>query len=506
MLACEEYMKHVDMTVTKDIENFVRNEVFGESEYLFVSKINGKNKGYCSKCKNEYEVENVSHNDYGICPICTSKLQVKLNRYGRKKCFNEACFYYFEKSILDSNTIICKGYYVSKDYTVDYRNPKVDYELTAIYVLEPKKATMMKKSWGYNFGWGVRNSIFDFNIGWYANKMCYCSFESIEKSIQGTSFQYIPYKRFIGTYSMVKLFQEYIKYPWIEQIIKVGLGDVIDDKLRGRFIYNCLNYKGKDIYGILRLSRKDLKDIRESEVKINPLFLRLYQLQLKDKSKLSIKEIKEIEAIALVDYAKVINILKHTTMKKVIKYINKQYEKYNEKHRVKSSVLITWSDYIDDCINLGMNLKQESVLYPKDVHTAHQNTLKQVILKKDTLANEKILKKLDDINNKYYFEYKNLIIRAAESVEELIEEGKALHHCVGTYTEKYTKGSTSILFIRQKEYMDESFYTVEVNKNNVLVQVRGKCNCSPSKEVQEFIEMFKKVKLNVNKSNVAVSA
>lgn len=82
----EECLKHVHMNVTEEIKKFVRDEVFGNSEYLFVTKSGSNKRGYCSKCSREYYVENAHHNGSGICPECGASLTVKLSRYGKKNC------------------------------------------------------------------------------------------------------------------------------------------------------------------------------------------------------------------------------------------------------------------------------------------------------------------------------------------------------------------------------------------------------------------------------------
>ncbi|MPM69911.1 hypothetical protein SDC9_116859 [bioreactor metagenome] len=486
------------MEVTDEIKKFVRDDVFGRSEYLFVTKEKDKYKGYCSKCKHEYEVEHLHHNERGICPICGAEVTVKSTRYGRKNCLNEACFYYFEKSIADPKAVVCKGYYVTKDYTLDYKNPKEIYDLCAMYIFEDKKATMIKESWGYT--WGVRSSIFDFNQGYLAPKMCYCSFESIEKAIKGTSFQYIPYKEFQGHYSMVKVFGEYTKYPWIEQIVKMGFAEIIKAKLSGHSMLNCLNYKGKDVFKILKLSRKDVKDIRESKKHITPLFLNLYQLQAKHKAGLSPAEVKSLENKCRYNYPRLENILKYTTLKKAFKYMEKQYKKYAKKFEYEGNVIITWSDYIDDCIKLEMDISSEHVLFPKDVHSAHQNTINQIKVKENKKYDKQIEKRAKALQ-KYIFEYKELLIRPALSSKELIEEGSALNHCVAThYIKPYAEGNTDIFFIRKVEEPEKPYCTVEVSKGKVI-QSKIKGNKCPDEVTQEFIKAFTEIKLSRKKKN-----
>lgn len=65
----------------------------------------------------------------------------------------------------------------------------------------------------------------------------------------------------------------------------------------------------------------------------------------------------------------------------------------------------------------------------------------------------------------------------------LLEEGRAMQHCVRTYQHACTKGATTIFSLRRslsKEPTLRRLLTIEVNRErHVIVQVRGKCNQSP---------------------------
>lgn len=73
------------------------------------------------------------------------------------------------------------------------------------------------------------------------------------------------------------------------------------------------------------------------------------------------------------------------------------------------------------------------------------------------------------------------------SIENLIEEGNALNHCVGSYVDRVINGSSKILFVRRNEELNKPFVTFELNKNDDLVQIRGKSNSTPIKEVIDFV-------------------
>ena len=83
-----------------------------------------------------------------------------------------------------------------------------------------------------------------------------------------------------------------------------------------------------------------------------------------------------------------------------------------------------------------------------------------------------------------------LFIRLPREIEELKIEGEALHHCVGTYSEKVRRGETMIFFIRLTAEPEKPFYTLEWKGK--VVQCRGFKNCDMTPEVNAFVDIFEK--------------
>ncbi|AAP81905.1 PcfJ domain-containing protein [Streptococcus phage SM1] len=80
-------------------------------------------------------------------------------------------------------------------------------------------------------------------------------------------------------------------------------------------------------------------------------------------------------------------------------------------------------------------------------------------------------------------------------VAELIYEGKKLHHCVSSYTDKHFKGDTLIVFVRLSNQPKKPLYTLEV-KQGKIVQFRGKYNEDVPKDVWDIAnEWMKQTKL-----------
>lgn len=78
-------------------------------------------------------------------------------------------------------------------------------------------------------------------------------------------------------------------------------------------------------------------------------------------------------------------------------------------------------------------------------------------------------------------------IRPARSAGELETEGKCLHHCVGSYVERVSRGETFIFFIRREEEPDMSWYTLNLDKGlNTVIQNRGMRNCDRTEEITAF--------------------
>nr|WP_285866017.1 PcfJ domain-containing protein [Lederbergia lenta] len=181
-------------------------------------------------------------------------------------------------------------------------------------------------------------------------------------------------------------------------------------------------------------------------------------------------------------------------------------KKESNRHRSILSVIISWTDYLNECKELGIDITQEKSLLPNSLYTAHRKTTRTIKLKKDELVNQKI-EKLQPSLDSYYFKYKDLFIRPAKSTNELFEEGEKLEHCVGGYAKSYASGRIAILFIRKSKQPDTPYYTVELDLHSkYIIQCRGFDNEDPTDDVELFVKAFTQEKLarKQNEREVAV--
>lgn len=508
----DNYLPHFSQQVSQAIVDYATDEVFKSSRYIFTRRQGKQQYGYCTHCKQEFKTAGLKHNEIDVeCPSCKSMCIVKASGYGRKRMVDEAYFVYYEKSVLNPQAIVARGIYAVRDYRFDYHKVETQFKTAALYVFEPGNSRMFKRYLYYSGHagecivgyWDKCKSVFSLFNNQMMNIRNFCSRGSIKEAVKGTSFNWSGWELYDYD-DMVKFFDLYSRYPCIEYLTKLGLKGLVKAKLDGGNTYSAINWRGNSLQKVLRMTPSELAEIKASGVKIDFSFLKLLQIQKKDGSKLSFAEISEIDSYfySLKDLQ---GILNYTTLGRAFRYMKKQYEKHHKEHFYsETTVLFTWRDYISDCIKLKMDLTKTNVLFPRNLYTAHQNTIRQIKIKADKELNKKIQRRAKTLYEKYYFEYKGLMIKPAESTNELIREGKMLDHCVGNYAKRYSEGETNILFIRKHSNPNKPYYTVEL-RGGVVVQVRGVKNCNPNKKITEFVEVFKAEKLQKKKAEARIT-
>lgn len=147
-------------------------------------------------------------------------------------------------------------------------------------------------------------------------------------------------------------------------------------------------------------------------------------------------------------------------------------------------------DYWTMAGRLGRDLANNQVRFPRDLIAAHDEAAVQAAqLEESGLAAMYRLRRKQ--LSKWSFDWGGLTIRPASSKKELTDEGNSLHHCVSTYGKRHAEGKTAIYFIRRKDKLRESYYTLELDERTLKVrQNRGLRNCPRTPEVQAFEELW----------------
>lgn len=180
---------------------------------------------------------------------------------------------------------------------------------------------------------------------------------------------------------------------------------------------------------------------------------------------------------------------------------------YIKKQNVSSNKLVSnWNDYLRMAEAEGMDVTDDIVRFPKDLKIRHDELVERINARRDAEKLKKQAKMYKGLNKgiiqhlpeakRYFWEDKDHMIIPAGKCEELVEEGRTLHHCVGastTYMEKMAAGKSWILFLRKKKELEKPYYTIEISmENDGILQWYSEYDRKPDEgKIQKVLNAFK---------------
>ena len=134
--------------------------------------------------------------------------------------------------------------------------------------------------------------------------------------------------------------------------------------------------------------------------------------------------------------------------------------------------LHTLEDYWRMARNQGLDLDNPVIRWPKDLRAAHDR-VQEAQRYAATQAQREAFAKMTARCRGLNWTDGEICIRVAESPEELVQEGRTLHHCVGGYAKKHASGKI-ILFIRHARRPERSWFTLNVDvESKCILQNHG---------------------------------
>lgn len=283
--------------------------------------------------------------------------------------------------------------------------------------------------------WFFDYDMFDYKEWMKKLEIPYCGYDSPNYEYKMPFFQYV---------------ELYKKYPKIELLAKGGMWKLITGA-------RYLNLKGKSFEQIFKIPASWKKHIKELEI-----------------SDILIIRKNDIHTMNELIYLKKASM---SNLKYIKKYFNNKTLKYVDKYLLDHSVSISdfpfneYNDYLRMAEETGCQMERNIVLFPKDLHEAHDDIHCKYREFKDKEVNKGIEKTAKNLM-KYKFNLDGLFIVPAMNNKELIDESRVLDHCVRTYASRVSKGETGIMFIRKEAEPKKPFVTLEL-KGKKVIQVRG---------------------------------
>lgn len=503
----EKLIKEVPL-MTHDMENEVALKAF--TQYLFY-KPAGRNRRrfFCTACQGIYElgrdsvgqyeqaVMKGSHLSFQICPNCFNNATLaSLGRYrsGASLCETHNILYF-------RNTE--EGLYAVAGHAgLDYDITNQDHPWPTLYLFEQNIYFFgpegERAEWRYrthydydhNVGWHVLNSGFElmrnikepfnpigamgYNPGYDGGYYVFGT-DEIYKSpfTKYCAYEYYDHRFEEGAYirGLMTYLGEYSKSPALEMVAKLKMHDIISDIIyEGRNNGRYVNWKAKSPDRFLKLSKEETRIYLKHGCTLHEL------IAWKESGKKEPLEeyIFMGKAFGGQEYraaAEAICCRLGITLKQLYQYLAKQ----KGGKGVVLSLFQLWKDYIDNCEKLKYDLKEQTVMFPKNLVERHDMAAAAVTYQQDAELNKAYRRRYRTLKKKYEFERYGVRIVIPNTASEIVKEGNALKHCVGGYADRHMRGAVTILFLRKAQSPDEPYVTIEMGGTggNSIRQIHG---------------------------------
>lgn len=497
--------------------------------YLFYRTLkDGNRECFCSRCKEHYvfklprtysETEldflHLKHNDNGICPKCNANIIAKC--IGKIK---DGKGLYDEKrvvlpQIISEKTVLLRCYYVSKEYR-KYWYPQSEEDrflkpcktqLSAVYLLREGKATKVRLE-NYNTSyerWRIYKNHNEPFVAMYGGSTNY-NFIGIEK-IAKTFLKYAPYKEYeelwyryrygiiSGSGGLCTFLSYSAELPALEVLIKLGWAQPVSDVIsRNRLNKRYINWQAVKPQDIFKMPKEEYKIFQRYCMKsaekqknysaVLKIYLSFQKFGIKGGMKRACFWYEIVNYYYRWEETVLPLLTDGVNLTRIENYLKKQASKT---YSIQSA-FIEWKDYFDMAKELKYDLKQEIVIFPKNLKQAHDTANRNINLKHAEEDAEKIERKLDGIKSvvekyqkRYAYSNDEYSIILPQSVLDITLEGQRMHHCVGGYAERHFTGKLCICFLRKNSDIDTPYYTIEMRGEN-LGQIQGERNRHPISE------------------------
>ena len=316
------------------------------------------------------------------------------------------------------------------------------------------------------------------------------------EEMKGTMFQYSAlreYAKNVREINPIDYLECYNRTPQIEILVKLGMTDIVEKLVKCYYgIVADENARRPDQFLGIRKERVQQLIKKKGDTHL----LEVMQMERRQGKNWTDTQIEHLAETGL-SGAQVAMATRYMTLQKLLnrieKYAGCEYGTgcYSASERIRHTA-ITYADYLSMRVNAGYDLSNSVYQQPRDLEAAHNKLVMESNKAKMDRHLEEVAERYPEIRksykklrNKYYYEDDRYIIRPARSAEEIVMEGRLLHHCVGgnAYLEKHNTGQTYILMLRFREEPDVPYITVEIDaKNPTILQWYGDKDRKPDRE------------------------
>lgn len=528
--ALKDRMSHTAKLPEKRILEYADRIYFQKEHHLYYKKYGSWTKIACSKCGGvtdarwrdgiSYESQFQKHTEEpregksGKCPMCgavgTYKCQGKIKGEYSKK------IHLFLGQRYKEDGAVLRYVEIEKAWTLGFiegnDGPEMynaAEELSGVEVARAYFEPGKKVQIDYHKHDLYRNEDFwdDCNLYGLANidiKAATIMPETYEE-LKNTIFRYSGLKEYdeqAQEVNPIRYLQNYQKTPQIEILAKLGLSEIVKGINEGRTGI-IVDASAKRLDALLGIRRERTKKLIEE--KGDARLLRVLQIEKSLDQHWTEEQVNHLRETGL-DIAHIAFVLNYMTIQKLLNRIEKYAGCAYETNcgRAVANIRNTAIIYIDYLMmreRRGYDLHNTVYQQPRDLSAAHRQMVTETNreevkkrLEETEERYENIKKRYRSLRKEYCYEDATYLIRPARSAEEIVMEGRILHHCVGgdNYLSKHNEGKSYILMMRYQKEPETPYITIEINpEQKRIVQWYGERDTKPDKEkIQSWLDNY----------------
>lgn len=459
--------------------------------FIFYRYKRGVSSGYCSYCEKEVPIHKPRHNKEGRCPRCGRKIVYKaVGRMG--PIWTESVWVYLLQRCKDG--FLIREFKARRHYSKgEYLAPEIEAREIRRVIYDAEASHPRAYYWGDYKHRATR---------WIATAACSPGWSGDgDGAVYGKTIPTLAKKelRMTGLPEIIRKGpvdpEKYLAVlecvPMLEQLAKAGLYRMVRQCTHRYYDYQRRFGKSEEtaLHRILGVSQQALKRLRNIDGGLEVLDWLQFE-------RVSGKPMPD-EVIAWlwhenICYQNIQFIVDRMSVPQIANYVQRQMRELGMTSR---EVLITWTDYLSMATRFGMNVNDEIVYKVRKLKLRHDELAQKGKDRNLTIRAGEILKKYPHVEKIYNsikekFEYAGepYMVVVPEKIEDIILEGDHLNHCIANserYWERIERRESYLLFLRKTQEPERSYYTLEVEPNGTVRQVRTEYDRQNEKDIKD---------------------
>lgn len=499
----------------KDWEKWVLKVGIPENYIFYRYDRKGATEGYCTYCEKQVPIKHPKHNKQGTCPCCRHKVTYKSEGKAAGVVRTDTAHMYLLQRCEDG--VMVRGFEGRRFYKrEDYHNTKCQFTEVRRVILDKDGYELRAYSWGVYKNMETR--WIKTSLGQRYTKAFYYYYyysPTYEGRMYGRTLPDLAKKelRKTGLVEMSAMIEKidpekylakWQSVPELERLAKAGLGNLAMECMYGRCsIESCFkNRLFGDLKKLLGIDSQELARLRRCNG--GSQFLKWLQYE-KITGKLLPDHVISWFCKEDITEKDLRFISNRMSMVQIYNYVRRQMKENNMKS---GEVLTTWSDYLAMAERFHMDTQDAIIYRVNKLRKRHDELVERCHSKSLAIKAGEILKNYphveqiyESIKDIYEYSDKKYSVVSPRCIEDILQEGENLHHCVGSsdrYWERIERRESYVLFLRRSATPKKAYYTLEIEPDGTVRQKRTMYDRQEA-DIEDATKFLKKWQKEVSK-------